>query len=115
MAKKPESRYIDKVHRQFDKYEYGRRIRMQMGMGSPAGIPDMLYQGKRDLWIEYKYVPDLTKIRKIPWNKLSSHQHDWIETFLKLNSVNSIALIIGDEQSNGIFICLLYTSPSPRD
>lgn len=115
MAKTPENRYIDKVHRQIDPDIW--KIRMQMGMGAPRGIPDMLYRGDiSDLWIEYKYVEDWTKKRTIPWNKLSEHQTDWLTNGHELNGPNEHAVVFGDESGKGVFIdvsCL--TNKAIRD
>lgn len=100
----PETRYIQKIHRQTKKIPDIWTIRMQMGMGAPKGIPDVLYRGpKSDLWVEYKYVNDITKIRRIPWSKLSPFQKEWFTRTINIRSKNT-ALIVGDEQGKGIFI-----------
>ena len=98
-----ESRYIDKVTRQTKKNTDILSIRMVMAMGAARGIPDYLLMGhKADLWIEYKYVPDLTRIRKIPWSKLSEHQEIWIDRAISLGK--NVAIVIGDENGLGLFI-----------
>lgn len=104
--KKPENRYIDKIHRQLKKLiPEVWPIRMQMGMGSPRGIPDMLYRGqKRDLWVEYKYIPDWNKKKKLPFGMLTEHQENWMLRAHAMYSPNSHAIIIGDELGNGCWI-----------
>lgn len=100
----PETRYIQKIHRQTKKIPDIWTIRMQMGMGAPKGIPDVLYRGlKSDLWVEYKYVPDITKIRKIPISKMSPFQKEWFTKTTEIRTQN-VALVVGDEQGNGVFI-----------
>jgi len=103
MGLSPESRYIAKVHRQINPNIW--KIRMQMGMGAPRGIPDILYRGTRiDLWIEYKVINDWTKKRTIPWNKISEHQMDWLTMGEALNRPKEHAVIIGDAFGKGVFI-----------
>ena len=103
MAKTPEGRYIDKIHRQIHQDIW--KIRMQMGMGATRGIPDMLYRGTRnDLWVEYKYLKDWTKKRTIPWNQISEHQMNWLIDGEALGRVNEHAVIWGDEKGKGVFI-----------
>lgn len=103
MAKTPEGRYIDKVHRQIDKNIW--KIRMQMGMGSPRGIPDFLYRGHiRDLWIEYKYVQDWTRKHTIPWRQISEHQMDWLIRGEELNRAGEHAVVFGDENGKAIWV-----------
>lgn len=103
MSRTPEGRYIDKIHRQINSDIW--KIRMQMGMGAPRGIPDFLYRGTLcDLWIEYKVVEDWSKKRTIPWNKISEHQMDWLIKGEALGKKHAHAVVIGDASGKGTFI-----------
>lgn len=59
-----------------------------------GGIPDYWYSGKRDLWVEYKYLPKVP-VRKIvkPLEMLSALQIDWING--RSAEGRSIVVIIG--------------------
>jgi len=104
LAKGNEGKYIDKVHRQLSKFPQPvYRLKMNMGMGSPSGVPDYYYEsGYSILWSEYKVVEDLTRMRKIPIKKLSPHQHNWLERAAR-NNVNC-SVIIGDTNGMGVFL-----------
>ena len=93
MAKGNEGKLIDKVHRQLDPSIY--KLKMNMGMGAPAGIADMFYEGdKDDLFVEYKVVNDWETKRVIPMKQLTLHQSAWIQRRMKNN--RPMGIIIGD-------------------
>lgn len=74
-----------------------------MGMGSPSGVPDYYYEGPHNImWVEYKWIENLTRARKIPIRKLSPHQHNWLERAARNNV--KCAVIVGDSEGNGVFL-----------
>lgn len=93
MARGNEGAFIDKIHRQLCKNVY--KMKMNMGMGAPKGVPDMYYEGSKGmLWIEYKFSPTLlSKVRRLPF-KLSEHQLHWRARAL-CNNINHW-VVIGD-------------------
>lgn len=103
MAKKPESRYIDKVHRQLTKlHSEIILLRMSMMPGSTAGVADILYENQDRLWVEYKHVPNLLTIRKLPINKISANQIVFLRTRVQKNI--NCAVIFGDDKGNGFIL-----------
>jgi len=103
MSKGPEGRYIDKIHRQLDPRIY--KMKMNMGMGAPIGIPDYYYEGdKTNLWIEYKVLqtPSWNTTRKIPYRQITASQKLWIKRAYKNNQ--KVYVIMGDKDGNGIVI-----------
>ena len=101
MAAGPETRFISKIHRKLHKDTW--KIRLQMGMGSPRGIPDMLYLGDLgSLFIEYKYIANWDKKRTVPMDKLSDNQVVWIERALETKV--PVAVIIGDENGKSLYL-----------
>lgn len=94
MAKGNEGKLIDKVHRQLTIDVY--RMKMNMGLGAPAGVADMFYEGtKNDLFVEYKYIDDWEKKRSVPMNQLTANQVNWISRRIK--NGRPIGLIMGDK------------------
>ncbi len=101
MAKGAEGKYIDKIHRQLSKDVYS--MKMNMGMGSPGGVPDYYYEGDRGtIWVEYKAIKDWDKKRTIPWSMLSALQREWLLR-AHLNG-RIVALLIGDEQGRTLWL-----------
>jgi hypothetical protein len=83
MASGPETRFIASIHKHLPPVD--QFYRMKNNNPYNSGIPDCWYSGKRDLWVEYKWV-DLPKrpdtIIDITAGKepsLSALQAEWIE------------------------------------
>jgi hypothetical protein len=108
MSKNPESRYTDKVHRRIKKLFPNTAItRMAMMMGSTAGIADFLYEGKGKhtkgaIWVEYKHIPSWSGKRKLPVNKISVNQINFLTERIELG--RPCALIFGDEKGLGYIL-----------
>lgn len=97
----PEGKYIDKIHRQLSQQVY--KMKMNMGMGSPGGVPDYYYEGNRGiLWVEYKVVKDWSKKHTVPFNLLSELQVEWLTR--AHNNDRIIAVLIGDEKGNTLWL-----------
>ena len=109
MASKSETNLIAKISRQTDKYRTRDneraiyRQKMNMAIGSPAGTPDLLYEGSAgDMWIEYKCIPDWKSKRKIPINMLSANQLNWLTR--RISNGRPCAVIIGDDSGNCLIL-----------
>jgi len=98
MAKGPEGRYIDKVHRQLDDSVY------HVSMTNPyiGGIPDIYYEGTKScLWVEYKCIPkwpkqlDCTKL-------LTANQLSWLQRAQENHG--NCAVIVGTHNGEGIIL-----------
>jgi len=101
MAKGPEGKYIDKIHRQLSPNLY--KLKMNMGMGAPGGIPDYYYEGdKACLWIEYKAIPSWDKKKTIPIHVISPLQKDWL--LRAHNNKQKVAVIMGDSTGKSIIL-----------
>lgn len=93
MSKKPESRFIDRVHRQLSEKVYKQAFTSKFSNGTP----DRYYEGPKGvLWIEYKYIDklpnvvNLTDISKKPC--LSKLQQNWLIRAHKNNIQVGVAL-----------------------
>lgn len=101
MAKGPEGKLIDKVHRQLCSSIY--KLKMNMGFGAPSGVADMFYEGdKEDLFVEYKYIPNWEKKRTVPMSQLTINQVNWISR--RMNKKRPVAVIIGDAKGRIMWI-----------
>jgi hypothetical protein len=70
---KPETRYINSVHRQLKKIT--RNVSIE-AFGSGGGVADRWYDGPAsDLWVEYKYV---NKFPKLYTPNLTKQQIYWL-------------------------------------
>lgn len=104
MSSKPENTFIAAVHRKLDKSVY----REKMANPYRGGTPDVWYSGaKRDLWIEYKFIPKLAV--RVP-NKidLSELQRQWIEN--RTCEGRNIAVVVGSPEG-----CIILRWPVPRE
>ena len=90
MSAKPESKYILTIHRHVSPNIYW----MKNNNDYVGGVPDVWYSGKKDLWVEYKYIPR-TPVRAIikPLELLSGLQADWLRE--RYNEGRNVAVIIG--------------------
>ena len=111
MAKGPEGRLIDKIHRQTAKYLTKDNVakiyhqKMNMAPGSPSGTPDVYYEGnKSELWIEYKHVPTWDNKRKIPISKITPNQINWLTR--AVNNNRRCAVIFGDDKGRCIILTM---------
>jgi len=90
MSVKPETRYIAKVHRSLvDVYHE------KMNNPYRSGTADVWYSGdKGDLWIEYKYIPEIPKRSDtliVP--DLSDRQKRWLGN--RLDEGRNVAVVLG--------------------
>ena len=106
MSHGPETTFIGSVHRHLPVGLYRMKNHNQYN----GGIADCWYSGKRDLWVEYKFlqVPkrDDTEILLAYPNKkmLSPLQQDWLrERHLEGRNV---AVIVGCKEGGAIFLNL---------
>ena len=97
MAKKPESGIIDRLHRKMSKSIY--KMKMNMGMGAPNGVPDYYYEGDAgSCWVEYKYSQVALPSRRGLKLGLSLLQEGWL---VRAVSNNIPAYVItGDDYGN---------------
>jgi len=105
----PEGKYIDKVHRQLDKYLTPKderliyRQKMNMAPGSPCGTPDLYYESNpTDLWVEYKTVNKWEGKRTIPVSKITENQLKWLTR--AVNNNQQCAVIFGAPNGQGIIL-----------
>ena len=94
MPSKPESNFIDRIHRKLNKAVY----KQAMGLTATNGTPDYYYEGiTGHLWVEYKWYPekpdfiDLCDTGKKP--NLSKLQQHWLRR--ANNSGQPIAVVAG--------------------
>jgi len=74
MSIKPESQFISSINKHIPRTEV---YRMKNHNSYTAGIPDVWYSAKNDLWVEYKYLP-ISKPRNPVFPDLSPQQQRWI-------------------------------------
>ena len=75
MASKPETTFIAAVHRHLPSTVY----RMKNNNPFIGGIPDVWYSAKRDLWVEYKFLPRVPQRGVVsPVKLLSPLQVAWL-------------------------------------
>ena len=112
MAIKPETRFIASVNRRLPlkrrresaaaRQRYGFAIHYEK-MANPwsSGAADCWYSGRRDLWVEYKYLPRLPARADIrPERLLSAQQLDWLSERAKEG--RNVCVIIGCPEGGAI-------------
>lgn len=111
MSQGPETTFIGSIHRHLPVGLYRMKNHNQFN----GGIADCWYSGKRDLWVEYKFlvVPkrDATQIdlRHPNGKMLSPLQQDWLrERHLE---GRNIAVIVGCKEGGAIFQNLEWEVP----
>lgn len=83
MASKPETTFYESVHRHLP--PSSELYRMKNNNEYIAGVPDFWYSGKRDLWVEWKFIVlpkrDDTLIDLVDGKKpsISYLQQKWLE------------------------------------
>lgn len=114
MSKKPETRYIDKVHRRLVKlYPHILKVRMSMMPGSTSGIADFLYENKHHVWVEYKHLPNFGTIRKLPVNKISSNQFAFLRS--RVEKDIPCAVVFGDDKGVSYILSDEHILTPPTD
>lgn len=109
MATSPETKLIQKIHRQTDKYKNDEnkniifKQKMNMMPGGISGIPDYYYEANPNiLWVEYKAIPKWEGKRTIPINKVTDNQINWLER--SVSNGQNCAIIIGDEKGKCLIL-----------
>jgi len=97
MSKQPENVFIASVHRHLPVELY----RMKNHNAYNGGIPDVWYSGKKDLWVEYKFVVlpvrDDTNVKI----NLSELQKQWLRS--RYDEGRQVAIIVGCKQGGVLF------------
>lgn len=92
MVSKPETTFYTGVH----KYLPPPKVLHREKMNNPysSGTPDFWFSGKRDLWIEYKWLPRTPQRGSVkPAKLLSTLQADWLRS--RHAEGRSVAVVIG--------------------
>ena len=115
-----EKDFINKVHRKLPKEVY----RWKINDPYHGGVSDTYYSGPNNhCWIEYKYKDNLpAKLNSKIKINLSEQQRIWLArqqehgvfTYAVFGSGDRV-YVTEDFTLTHITVCLLYTSPSPRD
>lgn len=103
MPSKPESRFIDRIHRKLNKDIY----KQAMGLTAVNGTPDYYYEGNAGhIWVEYKWYDnkptyvDLCDTGKKP--NLSKLQQHWLNR--AYHNKQPIAVVAGFPKGCLIFV-----------
>lgn len=92
MAKGPEGKFIDKIHRQLNPLIY----KMSNTNTMVGGIPDQYYEGSKNcIWIEYKSIPKLPTELDLTKKHLTPLQLKWLRRAAANHG--NVAVIVGIE------------------
>lgn len=74
-ANKPENTFIQSIHKHLPSTIY----RMKNNNPFVGGIPDVWYSARKDLWVEYKFLPRVPQRGVVaPTKLLSALQVQWL-------------------------------------
>jgi hypothetical protein len=73
VSRKPEGLFIDAIHSKMESDVFRQAMAVMMSNGTP----DRYYDGNRDLWVEYKWLPKPPKRKFVP--NLSQLQLRWLQ------------------------------------
>jgi len=92
VAQQPEGQFYTSVHKHLPPKPALHREKMNNPYSS--GTPDFWFSGKRDLWIEYKWLPrDPQRGVVVPTKLLSPLQADWLRK--RHSEGRAVAVVIG--------------------
>lgn len=106
MARKAETTFIGSVHKHLPVGVY----REKMNNPYRSGTADVWYSGKKDLWVEYKFLPTLPK-RMDTFIKidLSENQKIWLRD--RHREGRNVAVICGCKAGGVVFNGLSWDKP----
>jgi hypothetical protein len=108
LARKPESVFIDSIHRFFPSRTKPWREKMNNPFRS--GCADMWYSGNRDCWIEYKYVDP---VPRVVTPDLSPRQLEWCNG--RYDEGRQVFVIVGCKKGGVVYTDKEWAYPLPRD
>lgn len=91
MSIKPESQFINSVHARLPPSD--KLYRMKNNNPYSSGIADCWYSGKRDLWVEYKFIVLPKRAGTIIKPGLSELQMDWCTS--RRNEGRNVLVVVG--------------------
>lgn len=107
MARKPENSFITGVH----KYIPAQIHCEKMANPYRGGTADVWYDGKRDHWVEYKFivVPKRAETMIDIPALLSTLQKDWLTE--RYNNGRTVAVVVGSAKGGVIFEGIDWLQP----
>lgn len=75
MAAKPENNFIANIHKRLKVQVYAEKMYNPLR----GGTPDVYYEGKRMLWVEYKFIPLPSRDSTLVLPQLSDLQNLWLK------------------------------------
>ena len=108
MSAKPENTFIQSVHRHLPRAVYHEK------MANPyrGGTPDVWYSGsRRDLWVEYKYVPAIPRENVLP--ACSPLQLQWLRR--EYDKGRAVRVIVGCPTGGVLFADGEWEAPLPSE
>lgn len=108
MSTKPESTFIAGVHRHLPKHIYA----MKNNNPYVGGIADCWYSARKDMWIEYKFIPKIP-VRADIRPDCSALQLEWLKR--RYEEGRNVAVIVGCPDGGVIFPDRSWENSISRD
>ena len=104
MAAKPENNFIANIHKRLNIQVYAEKMYNPLR----GGTPDVYYEGKKTLWVEYKFIQLPARNSTLIEPQLSDLQRLWLR---RCHTNTGRARVIVGIKSGKQYFGVIYDSP----